>query len=168
MKSAVHISPRIRVIGTGVLFLLTGTLSIYAENAAPSGPTLKTQVGDATFYSSHFQDHKTASGRIFDKNKAMAAHRTYPFGTVVRVTNLNNGRSVNVVIVDRGPYGKNRRKGVIIDVSPSAAAKLGMLKRGKAKVRLEVLAWGNGERFKETPKVFDEAKNSDHGQSRLR
>jgi rare lipoprotein A len=165
MKSAVHISPRLSVIGIGVFFALTSTFSIYAETA-PATP--KTQIGDATFYSSHFQDHKTASGRVFDKNKAMAAHRTYPFGTVVRVTNLNNGRSVNVVIVDRGPYGKNRRAGVIIDVSPSAAERLGMLKRGKAKVKLEVLAWGNGERFKDSPKVVAEAKNSDHGQSGVR
>jgi peptidoglycan lytic transglycosylase len=168
MKTAVHISPRIAVIGTGVFLALTGTLSIYAKDGPPYGPALKTQIGDATFYSSHFQDHKTASGRIFDKNKAMAAHRTYPFGTVVRVTNLHNGRSVNVVIVDRGPYGKNRRSGVIIDVSPSAAERLGMLKRGKARVRLEVLAWGNGERLKEAPKVVAEAKNSDHGQSGVR
>jgi len=126
------------VIGAGIFLVLIGNFSIYAERV------LKTQVGEATFYSSRFQDHKTASGRIFDNNKAIAAHLTYPFGTVVRVTNLRNGRSVNVVIVDRGPFGKNRRDGAIIDLSPAAAERLGILKSGKARVKLEVLAWGSG------------------------
>jgi rare lipoprotein A len=75
----------------------------------------------------------------------MAAHRTYPFGTVVRVTNLGNRRSLNVVIVDRGPYGKNRREGAIIDLSRAAAEKLGIIKRGRARVKLEVLVWGDGQ-----------------------
>src|SRR5207247_1786529 len=70
---------------------------------------------------------------------------TYPFGTVVRVTYLRNRRSVTVVIVDRGPYGKNRQEGAIIDLSPVAAKKLGMLRVGQARVKLEVLAWGNGK-----------------------
>jgi rare lipoprotein A len=135
-----------RVIGTGVFLVLIGNFSLYAQKTAANKAVLKTQVGDATFYSSRFQDHKTASGQIFDNNKAMAAHRTYPFGTVVRVINLRNGRSVNVVIVDRGPFGKNRREGAIIDLSPAAAERLGILKSGKTRVKLEVLAWGNDER----------------------
>jgi len=88
----------------------------------------------------------------------MAAHRTYPFGTVVRVTNLRNKRSVNVVIVDRGPYGKNRREGAIIDVSPAVAARLGMLRTGQTRVKLEVLVWGNGERVTERPKIVASAR----------
>src|SRR5262249_683567 len=113
MQSLVHISPRMAMIGTGVFLVLTHASAPPAEKTPSNRPALKTQIGDATFYASHFQGRKTASGRIFDKNKAMAAHRTYPFGTVVRVTNLSNMRSVNVVIVDRGPYGKNRREGAI-------------------------------------------------------
>jgi peptidoglycan lytic transglycosylase len=146
MQSVVHIRPRMREIGTGVFLVLIGNFSLYAQKAAANKPVLKTQVGDATFYSSRFQDHKTASGQIFDNNKAMAAHRTYPFGTVVRVINLRNGRSVNVVIVDRGPFGKNRREGAIIDLSPAAAERLGILKSGKTRVKLEVIAWGKDER----------------------
>ncbi len=84
----------------------------------------------------------TASGRIFDGDKAIAAHLSYPFGTVVRVTCLGNRRSVNVVIMDRGPYGKNQREGAIIDLSRSAAEKLGIINRGQARVKLEVLHWG--------------------------
>jgi rare lipoprotein A len=107
-----------------------------------NGRVLHTQVGEATFYAKHFEGSTTASGRPFEGGKAVAAHRTYPFGTVVLVTNLRNGKSVRVVIVDRGPYGKNRREGAIIDVSPAAAARLGMLRDGQVRVRLQVLAWG--------------------------
>lgn len=158
MQSLVHICPRMAMIGTGVFLVLTHASATSAEKTPSNRPVLKTQIGDATFYASHFQGRKTASGRIFDKNKAMAAHRTYPFGTVVRVTNLRNMRSVNVVIVDRGPYGKNRREGAIIDVSPSAAEKLGILKTGQARVKLEVLVWGNGERVTERPKIVASAR----------
>ena len=75
----------------------------------------------------------------------MAAHRTYPFGTLVRVTYLRNKQSVNVVVLDRGPYGKNHKEGAIIDLSPSAAKKLGMVKEGQARVRIEVIEWGKGD-----------------------
>ena len=113
--------------------------------AAAADRVLETEVGDATYYASRFQGRTTASGRKFDGNKAVAAHRTYPFGTVVRVTNLRNGRSVNVVIIDRGPYGKNQREGAVIDLSPSAAKKLGILKTGQERVKVEVLAWGDDQ-----------------------
>src|SRR5215467_4001490 len=158
MQSLVHICPRMAMIGTGVFLVLTHASATSAEKTPSNRPVLKTQIGDATFYASHFQGRKTASGRIFDKNKAMAAHRTYPFGTVVRVTNLRNMRSVNVVIVDRGPYGKNRREGAIIDVSPAVAARLGMLRTGQTRVKLEVLVWGNGERVTERPKIVASAR----------
>jgi len=158
MQSVIHTCPRIAAIGAGVFLVLTHPSATYAEKAPSDRRVLKTQIGDATYYSAHFQGRKTASGRIFDKNKAMAAHRTYPFGTVVRVTNLRNKRSVNVVIVDRGPFGKNRREGTIIDVSPSAAERLGILKTGQARVKLEVLVWGNGERVTERPKIVASAR----------
>src|SRR6185295_10995730 len=101
---------------------------------------------DATFYSKSSQGDKTASGSKFDNNKAVAAHRRLPFGTVVRVTNLDNGKSVNVTIVDRGPYGKNRREGAIIDLSRAAARQLDMIEDGQVRVRLDVLEWGNGKK----------------------
>src|SRR5262245_16004614 len=157
MQSLVHICPRMAMIGTGVFLVLTHASATYAEKTPSNLPVLKTQVGDATFYAARFHGRKTASGRIFDKNKAMAAHRTYPFGTVVRVTNLRNRRSVNVVIVDRGPFGKNRREGAIIDVSPAAAERLGILRTGQSRVKLEVLAWGDGERVTPTPKIVASA-----------
>ena len=103
---------------------------------------LDIQIGEATFYSDIFQGDKTASGTRFDNRKAVAAHRTYPFGTVVRVINLENGRSTNVVIVDRGPYGRNHREGAILDLSRDAAESLDMIKAGQVRVRVEVLLWG--------------------------
>ena|SRR5438477_6702814 len=116
--------------------------TIPAKTESHEQTVLDTQIGDATFYSRHFQGDTTASGSKFDNRKAVAAHRTYPFGTVVRVTNLENGRSVNVVIVDRGPYGKNRREGAIIDLSRDAARVLDMIEDGQVRVKLEVLLWG--------------------------
>ena len=106
---------------------------------------LATQIGDATYYSSRFEGRKTASGRKFDGSEPVAAHRTYRFGTVVRVTTVGSRRSVKVVIVDRGPYGKSRGEGPIIDLSPSAAKQIGIIQKGRARVKLEVLAWGDGE-----------------------
>jgi len=129
----------------GIGLVLSGTIpKVYAaQQVAGHLSVLDTQIGDATLYAARFEGRKTASGLIFEGDKALAAHRTYPFGTVVRVTYLRNGRSVTVVIVDRGPYGKNRQEGAIIDLSPAAAKRLGMLRVGQARVKLEVLAWGN-------------------------
>src|SRR5262245_37260448 len=88
---------------------------------------LASEVGYATYYAQKFQGLTTASGTKFDNQRAIAAHRTYPFGTVARVTNIRTGKSVNVVIVDRGPYGKNRREGTVIDLSQKAAQNLGII-----------------------------------------
>jgi rare lipoprotein A len=91
--------------------------------------------GLATFYGPEQQGGPTASGERFDPHQLTAAHRTLPLGTWVRVTNTKNGRSVNVRINDRGPYGKGR----IIDVSKEAARRLGMLDAGVVPVTVEVL-----------------------------
>lgn len=102
-----------------------------APKAARSKPY---QRGTAAYYGGKFHGRKTASGERFDKNAMTAAHRKLPFGTIVRVTNLANGRSVEVRINDRGPFGRG-----IIDVSEAAAKKLGMIRRGVARVRLDVV-----------------------------
>lgn len=121
-----------------------GDSAVVDAPAAPENPVLHEQAGDATYYAHSFQGDLTASGRKLDNKRAVAAHRSYPFGTVARVTNLRNGKLVNVVIVDRGPYGKNRREGAIIDLSRSAAQNLGMMRDGQVEVLVEVLAWGDG------------------------
>ena len=105
-------------------------------------PVLQTQSGKASYYGKRFHGKKTASGERFDQKALVAAHPSWPFGTLVRVTNKKNGRSVKVRIVDRGPAKKARRRGVIIDLSTKAAKTLAFLKQGIAQVRLEVLKWG--------------------------
>jgi rare lipoprotein A len=133
---------RLSTVVIGVLLALESASGQAAKRSPADSPVLDKQFGDATFYASYFDGRETASGRIFEGDESIAAHRTYPFGTVVRVTCLRNRRSVNVVIVDRGPYGKNQREGAIIDLSRSAAEKLGIISRGQAAVKLEVLHWG--------------------------
>jgi len=89
--------------------------------------------GLASFYHTRFHGKKSASGRIHDQNDMVAAHRTYPFGTFLKVTNLANNKSVIVCVTDRGPRQRKR----IIDVSASAAEELGFKRQGLTRVRVE-------------------------------
>jgi rare lipoprotein A (peptidoglycan hydrolase) len=91
--------------------------------------------GTASWYGGKFQHRRTASGKRFDTNRLMAAHKTLPFGTKVRVTNLDNAQTVIVEITDRGPYVGDR----IIDVSHAAALELGFADLGTANVKLDIL-----------------------------
>lgn len=93
------------------------------------------EIGVASYYARKFNGRTTASGARFDSARMLAAHRTLPFGTRVRVTNLENRRSVVVTVVDRGPF----RKGRIIDLSRAAAKELGFAHAGLATVRLDVI-----------------------------
>src|SRR5262245_35023046 len=88
-----------------------------------AAPRLVTKGGVASYMAERYNGQRTASGTIYDDKKLLAAHATLPFGTHVRVTNVTNGRSVVVTIVDRGPY----RRGRVIDVSRRAARDLGFL-----------------------------------------
>ncbi len=92
-------------------------------------------VGVASWYGAKFHGRTTASGEPYDMNAMTAAHPSLPFGTKVRVTNLENGRSVVLRINDRGPFAKRR----IIDVSRHAAEHLGFLGTGLARVRVQVI-----------------------------
>ncbi|HTM00856.1 MAG TPA: septal ring lytic transglycosylase RlpA family protein [Candidatus Omnitrophota bacterium] len=92
--------------------------------------------GYASYYGREHHGRRTASGERFDAGRLTAAHRTLPFGTRVRVTNLDNGRKVVVTVTDRGPFRRHR----VIDVSRRAAEDLGFLREGTARVRLEVLS----------------------------
>lgn len=99
------------------------------------------QTGKASFYADKFDGTPTASGEKYRHNKLTAAHKTLPFGTRVRVTNLANNESVEVVVNDRGPYVEDR----IIDLSRAAAEKLGFVNQGLADVKLEVIDPGDGK-----------------------
>jgi rare lipoprotein A len=105
-----------------------------APPAQPPAPSFS-QVGVASYYAAKFENHKTADGERFKSDGMTAAHRTLPLGTMVRVTNLENQRSVVVRINDRGPFMRKR----IIDLSPAAARALGIRNQGLMHVRIEAL-----------------------------
>ena len=99
------------------------------------------QTGKASFYADKFEGVQTASGEKYKRKKLTGAHKTLPFGTKVRITNLQNNKTVEIVINDRGPYVDGR----IVDVSKAAAEKLGFINQGIAEVRLEVIDPGDGK-----------------------
>lgn len=125
------------------LFLLT---SLITPLRAQDVTTLcATQTGKAAYYGDHLHGRPTASGKTYDKNKLTTAHRTLKFGSLIRVTNLRNNKTVEVVVTDRGPFPKTNEK--IIDVSRAAAEAIDMIKDGVIEVKIEVLRVGyNGER----------------------
>ncbi len=98
-------------------------------------------IGTASWYGHGFHNRKTASGKLFDQNALMAAHRTLPFGTLLKVTNTVNNKSCIVEVTDRGPFVKNR----IIDVSRGAAQELGFADQGTTKVILQIITPTNIE-----------------------
>ncbi|HEX2872147.1 MAG TPA: septal ring lytic transglycosylase RlpA family protein [Polyangiaceae bacterium] len=95
--------------------------------------------GSASYYSDALAGRSTASGAPYEPSAFTAAHRSLPFGTVLRVTRVDGGQSVLVRVTDRGPYGP---RGRILDLSRAAADRLGMLRAGVAKVKVEVLEYG--------------------------
>ena len=131
-----------------LLFLIALPTAGCAARVRPHGPAtgaarvLESREGLASYYGRGFEGKVTASGVRFDAESMVAAHPTYPFGTVLRVTNLRNHRSISVRIVDRGPANGPRARGIIIDVSQGAAQALGFIREGHARVRVEVLEWG--------------------------
>ncbi len=106
-----------------------------ASNLIASSGVGQVSTGQASWYGPGFFGNRTANGEVFRPGTLTAAHRTLPFGTMVRVTNLWNGRSTVVRINDRGPFHGNR----VIDLAHGAARELGLTASGVADVKLEVL-----------------------------
>jgi rare lipoprotein A len=127
------------ILALMLVLIVTGC----AARARPPSRILDTREGLASYYGPGFDGRTTASGVVFDMKAMVAAHPTYPFGTMVRVTNLTNRRSVDVRIIDRGPARGPQAAGVLIDVSYGAAQALGFIRDGRTRVRLEVMEWGN-------------------------
>jgi peptidoglycan lytic transglycosylase len=129
------------VRGLRLLGLIAAVIVVVfaAGRSVASDTSTGIQFGLASWYGPGFHGEQTASGEIFDQREMVAAHRTLPFGSVIRVTNLENGRHVTLRVIDRGPYGRNFRKGTIVDVSRGAARNLGFIKRGLVRVQLEVM-----------------------------
>lgn len=122
---------RIIVLATLLLPLAIAPI----EAAKKSKKQLYTATGEASYYADKFNGRKTASGEKFSNKKLTGAHRTLPFGTKVRVTNIKNNKSVIVKINDRGPQKKSR----IIDISKKAAKTIGIVADGCGKVKVEEL-----------------------------
>ena len=114
--------------------LLSGSGSACAARRTPAAGESALE-GTASWYGTDFHGRRAADGSRYNMYELTAAHRTLPFGTRLRVTNLDNGRTVKVTITDRGPFVEGR----IIDLSFAAAQAIGMLGGGVASVRLEVL-----------------------------
>jgi rare lipoprotein A len=109
------------------------------------------QVGRASWYGAWHAGRKTASGERFDPKELTAAHRTLPLGTEARVTNLENGRTVEVTVNDRGPY----KDGRVLDLSQRAAEELGMKEKGLARVKIEVVESAEPKGKTQTATVTD-------------
>ncbi|TDR32975.1 septal ring lytic transglycosylase RlpA family protein [Hydromonas duriensis] len=112
------------------------SVNVQKTSFAPTDTKLRAlQTGVASYYGPGFHGRRTANGETFNMNAMTAAHRTLPFGTKLKVTNLNNGQSTIVRVNDRGPYVGGR----IIDLSVAAAKQIGSTTSGTAQVKLEVV-----------------------------
>ena len=134
------VSDRVRIKLLPILLVSILLAGACAQQKAPSVSPASierqhVETGQASWYGNAHQGALTASGERFDMHALTAAHRTLPFGTIVRVTHLKSGKSVNVRINDRGPF----RSGRIIDLSYEAARRLGIVDRGTARVELTVI-----------------------------
>lgn len=111
-----------------------------AAETAPARVVLETLVGSASYYANSLAGRRTASGERYDPREMVAAHRTLPFGSLLRVTNEANGRSVQVRVVDRGPFARGR----VLDLSRRAAEELDFIRQGHTRVTIEVLEQEGG------------------------
>ncbi len=134
--------------------LLFSTIRIYSQVFTSAENEGRVFYGKASFYGNEFAGNHTANGEIFRPSQMTAAHRYWPFHTIVKVTNLNNSRSAIVRINDRGPFIEGRH----LDVSKGVAEVLGFVRAGVADVRMEVISWGKND-----PEMFvkmNDAQNS--------
>ncbi len=132
---------RIAALACALCLLASSCTTTRVVRESPSGAGSyakgQTEEGVASWYGGKFHGRKTANGEIYNKHEMTAAHKTLPFGTIVEVTNKNNGRTVRLRINDRGPFIKGR----IIDVSQKAAEKLEMIGSGIAPCLVEIVGF---------------------------
>ena len=115
-----------------VIIMMISTLGIYSFNKFNANDA---KTSFASFYHDKFNGRKTASGEIFSNRKLTAAHRTLPFGTIVQVTNLRTGKSVEVRINDRGPFHSSRA----LDLSKAAFDSIGNIAKGTMPIEYEIV-----------------------------
>lgn len=125
-----------RAVDSGTdLYVAKSNKTSTKEKTSNSGSSKHSQTGIASYYSKGLHGSRTASGEIHNRHEMVAAHRSLPFGTKVKVTNLSNGKEVVVKVNDRGPFAK----GHVIDLSYGAFSKIENPGKGLTKVKLEVL-----------------------------
>lgn len=134
--AVVHENPAISPQVAGSAHVPTQSVLVERFGRARS---LSVQLGRASYYADKFSGRSTASGALYEPHGFTAAHRSLPFGTIVRVTRLDGGQVVYVRITDRGPYGG---RGRILDLSRAAAEQLGMIRAGVVKIKAEVVEYG--------------------------
>lgn len=134
-------------------------------SSAPIAPSFYVELGIASWYGVPFHGRRAANGEIFDMNTLVAAHRTLPFGSILRVTNLNNGRHIEVRVIDRGPFVGDR----VLDLARAAAIGLDMIGTGTAPVRIELLSGPSPTVGDFTVQVgaFSDRSNADRLRERL-
>jgi rare lipoprotein A len=136
MTEVAHlISTLLKIRIQALVFLLVLGLFSCRTASSPAGKgeaKLRTETGMASFYANKHNGKKTANGERYQHTKLTAAHKTLPFGTMVKVTNLSNGKTVEVRINDRGPFVRGR----IIDLSRSAAKQIDMIRAGVTRVKI--------------------------------
>ncbi len=141
-----------------VLFILatlvTFTFSIHTNAQKQSGDQ---QHGKASYYSNRMHGHRTSDGSRYHKDSLTCAHRTLPFGTLLKVTNKNNGKEVVVKVTDRGPYAHGR----VVDLSMAAARELGMVSSGVASVMVENVGFDTEEADSKSDAIIPETKYLD-------
>lgn len=116
----------------------TSTKATTSKTSGTNGSAIagKVYTGEASYYADKFHGRATASGEKYDKRAMTCAHRTFAFGTMLKVTNTSNGKSVKVRVNDRGPF----KEGRIVDLSSAAADVIGMKQAGVVKVKVEVIS----------------------------
>ena len=135
----------LQLLTLNIAILFSGLKCTYPDVGAPrprqSRPSRAIRVftGKASYYGPQFHGRKTANGETFDQHGLTAAHKTWPFNTVCRVTNRSNGKQVTVRINDRGPFVPGR----ILDLSYGAADAIDGVIEGVMDVRIEILKWGD-------------------------
>ena len=143
-----------------ILFLALILSLLAADVFASAALSVYKSSAVASYYADKYHGRKTSNGEVFNMYDLTAAHKTLPFNTKVKVTNLSNGKSVIVRINDRGPFVKGRE----IDLSKAAAVKIGMIKSGTAKVSLEIIGDSSSSSqnagASDVPSAFDFAKSA--------
>lgn len=122
---------------------LVGIFIFLSINMSLSALTLYKNDVTASFYAEKFHGKRTSNGEIFNMNDLTCAHKSLPFNTILKVTNLSNGKTVQVRVNDRGPFVAGRE----IDLSKAAAKKIGMINSGTAKVKIQIVKMGKNDKL---------------------